>query len=100
MSRDQQQAEVDVVHQLYQVATPRRGANYKALAKCGATADYHRSDGLPATMSGCNSRVTCSRCLGQSLEDSLERWCSILGKKAAVWHAVKEAVAKARSRAA
>ena len=69
MSRDQQQAEVDVVHQLYQVATPRRGANYKALAKCGATADYHRSDGLPATMSGCNSRVTCSRCLGQSLEE-------------------------------
>ena len=97
MSRDQQYAEVDVVHQLYQVATPRRGANYKALAKCGATANCHRSDGLPATMSGYNSRVTCSRCLSQSLDDSLGRWCSIFGEKTEVWYATRDAVGKARS---
>jgi hypothetical protein len=82
----------DVVHQLYELTN--NGARATALGKCGVTAEYPRGDGLPGTMTGWSSRTTCPECLGQSFEDSLERWYAVLGK-AAVWHAIRSTVSKA-----
>jgi hypothetical protein len=87
----------DVVHQLYAVTSPKdRKTGTEVLAKCGVTVRYPSGGGLPATMSGWAGQVTCPQCLGQSFDDSLERWHPVFGEPA-VWPAIKDAVEKART---
>lgn len=83
------------VHQLYQVSN--ENGNTKAVARCGAVMNYHRAESLALTMTGAHSRVTCSKCLGQSRDDDLKRWYEVLGQSAAVWHSIRDAVKKAKT---